>query len=134
MLAVGQEFDQTVRLPGMHLASNHLRATLSISNAAVFLGAGCIRCARVCAPMSKNVHQWKLVLTRVHRCVKSCACVFMCVCVFMCLIVSVCASPVCFNVQECAAGVIVHQHPFLTVFNILRLAAHVKNVEDERGE
>ena len=52
----------------------------------------------------------------------------------MCLIVSVCASPVCFNVQECAPGVIVHQHPFLTVFNILRLAAHVKNVEDERGE
>ena len=96
--------------------------------------------------MSKNVHQWKLVLTSVHCCVKSCACVFVCVCVcvcacvftcvcvFMCLIVSVCASPVCFNVQECAAGVIVHQHPFLTVFNILRLAAHVKNVEDERGE
>ena len=133
MLAVGQEFDQTVRLPGMHLASNHLRATLSISNAAVFFGAGCTSCALVCAPMYKNVHQWKLVLTSVHRCVKSCTCVFVCVCVYVCLCVCVCLCVHRLFVSMCKS-VIVHQHPFLTVFNILRLAAHVKNVEDERGE
>ena len=57
MLAVGQEFDQTVRLPGMHLASNHLRATLSISNAAVFLGPvapGEPVCVHQCPKMCTN--------------------------------------------------------------------------------
>ena len=66
----------------------------------------------------------------VHRCVKSCACVFVSVCVYVSDCVCVCIA----CLLQCAPGVIVHQHPFLTVFNILRLAAHVKNVEDERGE
>ena len=82
MLAVGQEFDQTAGLPGMHPVSNHL--TLS--------------------------H---------HHCCSN-------------------ANALCCNFwARASTGVceaILNQHPFLTVFNILRLASHVKNVEDERGK